>query len=55
LLDYSGVNLSDLDSTIEFDVIVKLSDNTQISKHFKGSIDGSSLGNMGYQGELVME
>lgn len=55
LLDYSGVNLSDLDSTIEFDVVVRLSDDTQVSKHFKGTIDGSSLGNMGYQGDLVME
>lgn len=55
LLDYSGVNLSDLDCTIEFDVIVKLSDDTQVSKHFKGSIDGSSLGEMSYQGELIME
>jgi hypothetical protein len=55
LLDYSGVNLSDLDSTIEFDVVVKLSNDTQVSKHFKGNIDGSSLGSMGYQGELVME
>jgi len=55
VLDYSGVTLSDLDCTIEFDVIVKLSDDTQVSKHFKGSIDGFSLTNMSYQGELVME
>lgn len=55
LLEYSGVTLSDLDCTIEFDLVVKLSDDTQISKHFKGSIDGSSLTTMFYQGELVME
>lgn len=55
LLEYSGVTLSDLDCTIEFDVVVKLSDDTQISKHFKGSLEGSSLVEMAYQGELVME
>ena len=55
LLEYSGVNLSDLDCTIEFDVVVKLSDGTQVSKHFKGDIVGSSLVDMSYLGELVME
>ena len=54
LLEYGGVTLSDLDCTIEFDVVVKLSDDTQISKHFKGSIEGSSLVEMAYQGELIM-
>jgi len=55
LLKYRGVILSDLDCTIEFGFVVKLSDDTQISKHFKRSIDGSSLTSMSYQGELVME
>lgn len=55
ILEYSGVNLSDLDCTIEFDVVVKLKDGTQIVKHFKGGMEGSSLGELSYQGELVME
>ena len=55
LLEYGGVTLSDLDCTIEFDVVVKLSDDTQVSKHFKGSIEGFSLVEMAYQGELIME
>ncbi|MCD4756471.1 hypothetical protein K8R20_02560 [bacterium] len=55
MLEYSGISLSDLDCTIEFDVVVKLSDGTQVSKHFKGDIDGSSLDDMFYQGELGVE
>ncbi|MCD4811731.1 hypothetical protein K8R14_03965 [bacterium] len=55
MLEYSGISLSDLDCTIEFDVVVKLSDGTQVSKHFKGDIEGSSLVEMSYQGELGVE
>lgn len=55
MLEYSGVNLSDLDCTIEFDAVVKLNDGTQIVKHFKGVMNGESLDEMFYQGELVTD
>lgn len=43
-LEYSGVNLNSLDTTIQFDIYMKFTDNSKYTKRLKATISGEKIG-----------